>query len=194
MSEELRQRPGDQPLPTEGQENVQDALIERIKERRALGVQRYGRPLQTFNGRVATRDLLEELLDGATYAMQVQMEWDATQTMISEAVRLHSAGEGGLCVACFVESPCHTRQILTRQTDQKVRDAVEQAPLNVTQTDPVGEIVCSPDAIEEVRRRFGVTEAQTGLPTLGSLMGFPVFVDDELPPGTVRMQPNNAKQ
>lgn len=108
----LRQRPGDQPLPTEGGEHVQDRLIKLIEERRTLGVQRYGRALQTFNGRNAVRDLLEELLDGATYAMQVEMEQEAQQARIGAGLNLHT-DDHGLCRTCAAPSPCATRTALT---------------------------------------------------------------------------------
>ena len=39
-------------------------------ERRALGIARYGVPLQRGNGRDAVQDLREELLDGMAYATQ----------------------------------------------------------------------------------------------------------------------------
>lgn len=67
-------RPGDQPLPTAGRECVQDALITLIEERKQLGVERYGSPLMTHNGRDAGRDAVEEALDLTVYSMQVAME------------------------------------------------------------------------------------------------------------------------
>jgi hypothetical protein len=71
----LRLRPGDQPLPVPNERpDVQSQLIEHIRGRRNLGIQRYGTPLQPFNGRDAGQDLLDELLDGATYAMQLVIE------------------------------------------------------------------------------------------------------------------------
>lgn len=67
-------RPGDQPLPTGGQQCVQDALIAKIEERKQLGVQRYGSVLMTHNGRDAGQDMVEEAVDLAVYSMQVAME------------------------------------------------------------------------------------------------------------------------
>lgn len=75
----LKVRPEDQPLPAAGQESVQDALIKMIEERRELGIRRYGRPLETFNGRDPLRDALEEAVDLAAYLMQCVMERDATK-------------------------------------------------------------------------------------------------------------------
>lgn len=75
IGSQLRLRPGDQPLPVPNERtDVQSQLIEHIRARRNLGVQRYGTALQPFNGRDAGQDLLDELLDGATYAMQLVIE------------------------------------------------------------------------------------------------------------------------
>lgn len=94
---ELRQREGDQPLPTQAplsepvlpvvtrkviahgialdyKESLLRDICADIKERTDLGVQRYGTPLHTFNGRVAARDLYEELVDATQYAVQQYME------------------------------------------------------------------------------------------------------------------------
>ncbi len=67
-----KQREGDQPLPTvhEGHESVQDLVIDDILERKQVGIQRYGTPLQTFNDRDVDLDLYEELLDATMYARQ----------------------------------------------------------------------------------------------------------------------------
>lgn len=87
----LRQREGDQPIPTPGQEDVAPVLEGDIKQlvefngkgsevitdlhdRTALGIKRYGTPLQTFNGRDALQDLYEELLDASQYCEQLWME------------------------------------------------------------------------------------------------------------------------
>ena len=231
MTESLRQRPGDQPLPTGGEENVQDALIAHIEKRKAIGLQRYGQPVMTFNGRNAPQDLLEELLDGATYAMQVLMEMKALKGRIGRALALHIADQAGDCVSCEQISPCETRQALVGLQDAtgleghpvieglhvladqmefggasthwgaRLRAALPprtkgpEAPyLSITRTDPIEEVVCSPYAMEQVRARFGVSRPPTGASSVGLLMGIPVYVDDELPPRTVRMQPHSPKQ
>lgn len=74
MTEPTKTREGDQPLPQGGQECVQDALIKLIEERKQLGIQRYGSPLMTHNGRDSVRDATEEALDLTVYLMQVGME------------------------------------------------------------------------------------------------------------------------
>ena len=73
-NEPTKQRPGDQPLPRGGQRCVQDRLIAEIEQRKQLGIQRYGQPLMTGNGRDAVRDAWEEAIDLAAYLTQVMME------------------------------------------------------------------------------------------------------------------------
>lgn len=77
----LREREGDQPLPTTAtnSENVSEAVKRDLDARIALGIQRYGKPLQTFNGRDALRDAYEEALDLVHYLKQAIMERDATK-------------------------------------------------------------------------------------------------------------------
>lgn len=67
-------RAGDQPLPEAGRANVVDDLVAHLRARIELGVKRYGRPLETFNGRDAHRDELEEFVDGWIYRWQARME------------------------------------------------------------------------------------------------------------------------
>lgn len=87
MTQPTKTRPGDQPLPVGGQECVQDALIADIRERRDIGIQRYGSALMTHNGRDAIQDALEEAVDLAVYLKQVQME---TRDKDQELVRLRA--------------------------------------------------------------------------------------------------------
>ena len=80
-------REGDQPLPVPGQGDIIAELIGLLEERRATGVRRYGRPLQAFNGRDASRDLEEELLDAAAYARQSGRERAATDLALVTLAR-----------------------------------------------------------------------------------------------------------
>lgn len=59
-----------QPAPKPGREAVLPHLIRLLQERAAKGEATYGRPLETFNGRDATHDALEEFADAAMYLMQ----------------------------------------------------------------------------------------------------------------------------
>lgn len=72
-----RTRPGDQPLPVVNDAPyVADALVDFIEQRKAIGIERYGTPLQPNNGRDALRDAFEEAVDLATYLAQVIIERD----------------------------------------------------------------------------------------------------------------------
>lgn len=92
-----RLRPGDQPLPEPGAgqsmhdlvcEDIRtrwasgsigaapvapaiDAVCGSLQERKRIGLERYGQPLQSHNGRDALRDLREELEDATVYCRQV---------------------------------------------------------------------------------------------------------------------------
>lgn len=84
----LRHRQGDQELPQAGSIAVAPLVVRDLREsysdvegicadieaRIELGIQRYGHPLEAFNGRDAARDAYEELLDAANYLKQVQVE------------------------------------------------------------------------------------------------------------------------
>lgn len=74
---DLKQRPGDQPLPVQNDaDDIQSQVIADIAQRRKVGISRYGTALQPHNGRDALLDLYEELLDGVMYVKQVMVERD----------------------------------------------------------------------------------------------------------------------
>lgn len=76
----LRQRDGDQPLPTPNHHPaIVDLVTADLESRRQLGIARYGTALQPYNGRDALRDAYEELLDGACYLRQQIYERDHTE-------------------------------------------------------------------------------------------------------------------
>jgi hypothetical protein len=64
----------DQPLPVPGKVDVQLYLMKAIAARRDHGTRKYGRPLESNNGRVALLDLWEELLDALSYLTQTLVE------------------------------------------------------------------------------------------------------------------------
>jgi hypothetical protein len=77
VSEGLRQRPGDQPLPVpNGNPGVHSMVIADVEARRDLGIGRYGTLLQAGNGRDALRDAYEEALDLSVYLRQAIEERD----------------------------------------------------------------------------------------------------------------------
>lgn len=68
MSDELKRRAEDQPLPIPNDlPSMHDLVIRDILARKNLGLRRYGTVLQPFNGRSYLRDVYEELLDAAAY-------------------------------------------------------------------------------------------------------------------------------
>lgn len=73
----MKQRPGDQPLPVPNDlPDIQSKVMDDIRERRMVGISRYGTALQAFNGRDALRDAYEEALDLTCYLRQCIEERD----------------------------------------------------------------------------------------------------------------------
>ena len=61
----------------------------RIAQRTALGIEKYGEPLRTHNGRSAKRDKTEELLDALQYQYQELMETqDERDTLLAFVQKL----------------------------------------------------------------------------------------------------------
>lgn len=71
---DVRDPERDQALPVEGKQPVQEILIKALAERRDYGIRKYGRPLETLNGRSALKDAWEEALDLLTYLTQMRLE------------------------------------------------------------------------------------------------------------------------
>jgi len=51
-----------------------EKLLELFQERRKVGIERYGTPLQAFNGRNVVEDLLAEKFDALAYIEQTMIE------------------------------------------------------------------------------------------------------------------------
>ena len=80
MSEKLKLREGDQPLPVKNDRtDIQTLVMADLEQRRELGVSRYGTALQPFNGRDMLRDAYEEALDLAVYLRGVIEERDSNE-------------------------------------------------------------------------------------------------------------------
>lgn len=85
----MKQRPGDQPLPTPNEyRDIQSMVIDDLGKRRLVGIERYGTALQPFNGRKSLRDIYEELLDAAVYVKQRLVEEDLVDKYVDENERL----------------------------------------------------------------------------------------------------------
>lgn len=106
--EPTKQRPGDQPLPRQtGDTSVQDRIIEKtylaveqgiltedaaevviakMEESKRVGTERYGTPLQTFNGRDTLQDAIEEARDLFVYLSSLEEAREATRERLIEVV------------------------------------------------------------------------------------------------------------
>jgi hypothetical protein len=74
---EPRDRPGDQLMPVPNSRRSIHSLVRAdLVVRERLGIQRYGTPLQSHNGRDALWDAYEEALDLACYLRQALDERD----------------------------------------------------------------------------------------------------------------------
>ena len=65
-----------EPMSKPGKKDVFPELIKDIEARRQVGIKTYGYPLQTFNGRDALNDALQESIDQCLYIKQAIMERD----------------------------------------------------------------------------------------------------------------------
>ena len=65
-----------QPHPTTGELTVLDYVLADLQERSNAGIQKYGTPLQTHNGRDALWDAYQEALDLCMYLRQAILERD----------------------------------------------------------------------------------------------------------------------
>jgi hypothetical protein len=67
----------DQPSPqTNDRPAIQDLVMTDVAERKRVGIERYGTPLQGFNGRDALVDAYQEALDLCQYLRQAIYERD----------------------------------------------------------------------------------------------------------------------
>lgn len=55
---------------------IWELVIQDMKQRNELGIERYGTPLQPYNGRKSLQDAYEEVLDLAAYIKQALYEKD----------------------------------------------------------------------------------------------------------------------
>lgn len=75
----------DQPVPTPNiNEAIWNLVIQDMKDRDELGRDRYGTPLQGFNGRDALVDAYQEALDLVVYLRQAIWERDFAKSGINE--------------------------------------------------------------------------------------------------------------
>jgi len=65
-----------QPMPKAGERPVLAHVLEDMCMRGVEGVRKYGRPLETYNGRDALQDAYEEAMDLCMYLKQAILERD----------------------------------------------------------------------------------------------------------------------
>lgn len=112
----LKNREGDQPIPVVGGKSVTRTVIERFEERERLGIQRYGRSLETFNGRDPLVDYLEEDYDRLQYFTQILMERDVS---VEESA--------SLLVEAYVQKRKRANDPPTQAEYEAYREGVEDA-------------------------------------------------------------------
>jgi hypothetical protein len=97
-----KQREGDQPLPVKNEQPIiQELVMEDLKKRLELGIQRYGTGLQPFNGRDALQDAYEEAMDLTVYLRQLIYERDSkADGCVVDSAPLYDGGEGLFCATC----------------------------------------------------------------------------------------------
>lgn len=71
---DTRDPESDQPAPKPGGYPVQAVLIAAIQQRMEFGLKKYGRPLETHNGRDPLLDMWEEMMDMISYFTQFVLE------------------------------------------------------------------------------------------------------------------------
>lgn len=110
MSEQPRPMPNDHVV-------VQDELVELIKQRKQLGVERYNTVLQAGNGRDMLQDALEESLDLSIYLMGVKVAQELIVKVLTHVRDIHRpTSDERSCAVCAdavmtraLPYPCHTR-------------------------------------------------------------------------------------
>ena len=84
-----------EPMPRPGHANIFDLAREVLEQRAKQGMETYGRPLETFNGRNPARDALEEAADQFVYLIQLCEEREKMLLWISDACgELAATGHG----------------------------------------------------------------------------------------------------
>lgn len=99
------------PVTTDGSRDVSSALMEYAEKRIADGIEKYGTPLQTDNGRSALEDARDELFDLLQYIQQLLMEKHAGLHPLAAA---KAAMFDMLCEHCGISAqstPAQVRRI-----------------------------------------------------------------------------------
>lgn len=62
--------------------SVWSSVIQDMSNRNQVGIERYGTPLQPFNGRNSLQDVYEDLLDACVYIKQRMIEEKASNDLL----------------------------------------------------------------------------------------------------------------
>lgn len=76
-----------QPSPVKGRGEVAEAVLQDIRARVAMGEEKYGTRLSTFNGREAVWDLYQELIDAVMYTKQYLLEREVSVLLFHLVVK-----------------------------------------------------------------------------------------------------------
>ena len=98
------------PEPRPGARSVFPEVRRLMDERERKGIETYGRPLETFNGRSSLRDATEEALDLSQYLVQLRMELED----VYDAIDLAMAAGGSVGFEMMREAKAKLRAILRK--------------------------------------------------------------------------------
>lgn len=79
---------------------VDEYLIKLIKQRTELGVEKYGEPLTTENGRNPMLDALQESIDLNQYLMQIILEEGELTRRLTDWQEKSNPAMTGICIIC----------------------------------------------------------------------------------------------
>lgn len=85
-----------EPMPRPGHANIFDLAREVLEQRAKQGMETYGRPLESFNGRNPARDALEEAADQFVYLVQLCEEREKMILWMSDAYGILAATGHGI--------------------------------------------------------------------------------------------------
>lgn len=71
---------------------IQDVVINDLKNRKIVGIERYGTALYTWNKRNSLQDFYEEILDAAQYCKQYMLEREEIINVLKESY-MHSSNK-----------------------------------------------------------------------------------------------------
>lgn len=76
------------PIPND-RPPIADLVIQDMRDRKQLGIENYGTPLQAFNGRNSLQDAYEESLDKSVYLKQALVEKANLMLWLGHLLRGH---------------------------------------------------------------------------------------------------------